>query len=100
MEFIVTNNEVEALLLESTLIKKYSPKYNIDLKDSKNYAYIYISEEKFPRIGISRNKSEKGKFYGPFISAKERDYVLDVLKKTFKIRSCKSMQKRPCLRHP
>lgn len=99
MEFIVTNNEVEALLLESTLIKKYSPKYNIDLKDSKNYAYIYISEEKFPRIGISRNKSEKGKFYGPFISAKERDYVLDVLKKTFKIRSCKSMQKRPCLRH-
>ncbi|ABR55492.1 excinuclease ABC, C subunit [Methanococcus vannielii SB] len=99
IEFIVTNNEIEALLLESILIKKHSPKYNIDLKDSKNYAYIYISEENFPRIGISRNKSEKGKFYGPFISAKERDYVLDILKKTFKIRSCKNMQKRPCLRH-
>lgn len=99
MEFIVTDNEIEALILESTLIKKYRPKYNIDLKDSKNYAYIYISEEDFPRIGISRNKSEKGKFYGPFTSAKERDYVLDVLKKTFKIRSCKNMHKRPCLRH-
>ncbi|MBA2850860.1 excinuclease ABC subunit C [Methanococcus maripaludis] len=99
MEFIVTDNEVEALILENTLIKKYSPKYNIDLKDSKNYAYIYISEEDFPRIGISRNKSKKGKFYGPFTSAKERDYVLDVLKKTFKIRSCKNMHKRPCLRH-
>ena len=97
-EFIVTANEVEALILENTLIKKHSPKYNIDLKDSKSYAFIHISDDEFPRIGILRKATTKGKLYGPFVSAKERDYLLTLLKKTFRLRSCRNLPKRACLR--
>lgn len=99
VDFIVTNTEVEALILENTLIKKHTPKYNIDLRDSKNYAYIHISDDTFPRISILRKTTKKGKLYGPFVSAKERDYVLDLIQKTFKLRPCKNLPKRPCLRY-
>lgn len=99
VDFIVTANEVEALILENTLIKKHNPKYNIDLKDSKSYAFIHISDDEFPRIGILRRATTRGKLYGPFVSAKERDEILEVVKRTFKLRSCRNMQKRPCLRY-
>ncbi|MDL2260907.1 excinuclease ABC subunit UvrC [Methanimicrococcus sp. OttesenSCG-928-J09] len=99
VDFIITANEVEALILENTLIKKHNPKYNIDLKDSKSYAFIHISGEDFPRIGILRRATASGKLYGPFVSAKERDEILDVVKRTFKLRSCRNMPKRPCLRY-
>ncbi|MDV0445022.1 UvrABC system protein C [Methanimicrococcus sp. At1] len=99
VDFIVTANEVEALILENTLIKKHNPKYNIDLKDSKSYAFIHISGDDFPRIGILRKATAQGKLYGPFVSAKERDEILDVVKRTFKLRSCRNMPKRPCLRY-
>ncbi|WNY23127.1 UvrABC system protein C [Methanimicrococcus hongohii] len=99
VDFIITANEVEALILENTLIKKHNPKYNIDLKDSKSYAFIHISGDDFPRIGILRRATAKGKLYGPFVSAKERDEILDVVKRTFKLRSCRNMPKRPCLRY-
>ncbi|MDR0766866.1 MAG: excinuclease ABC subunit UvrC [Methanosarcinales archaeon] len=99
VDFIVTANEVEALILENTLIKKHTPKYNIDLKDSASYAFIHISGDDFPRIGILRRTTTQGKLYGPFVSAKERDEILDVVKRTFKLRSCRNMQKRPCLRY-
>lgn len=99
VDFIITDNEVEAFILENTLIKKYQPKYNIDLKDAKSYAYIRITNEDFPRILIARSKKGKGKFYGPFVSAKERDYVLRFLRKTFMLRTCKRMPKKPCLRY-
>ncbi len=99
VDFIVTRTEVEALILENTLIKRHQPRYNINLKDAKNYAYIEITDEQFPRIGIARSRKGKGTFFGPFVSAKERDYVLDVVKKTFKIRTCRRMPKRACLRH-
>ncbi|WNY28390.1 UvrABC system protein C [Methanimicrococcus stummii] len=99
VDFIVTANEVEALILENTLIKKHNPKYNIDLKDSKSYAFIHISGDDFPRIGILRRATAQGKLYGPFVSAKERDEILDVVKRTFKLRSCRNMPKRPCLRY-
>ncbi len=99
VDFIVTNSEIEALILENNLIKKHRPKYNIDLKDSKNYAYIKITDEYFPRLLITRNKTCKGKFYGPFPSAHERDYIFTSLKKTFKIRTCKRMPEKPCLRY-
>ena len=99
VDFIITDNEVEAFILENTLIKKYQPKYNIDLKDAKSYAYIKITKEDFPRILIARSKKGKGKFYGPFVSAKERDYVLRFLRKTFMLRTCKRMPKKPCLRY-
>jgi excinuclease ABC subunit C len=99
VDFIVTDNEVEALILENTLIKRHQPRYNIDLKDSKNYAYIRITDDEYPRICIARNTKESGTYFGPFVSAKERDYILTVLKKTFKMRSCRRMPKRPCLRY-
>lgn len=99
VDFIVTDNEVEALILENSMIKKNQPKYNIDLKDSKNYAYINLTDEDYPRLLIARKKTGKGKFYGPFTSANERDYVIEFLNKTFKLRTCSKMHKKPCLRH-
>jgi excinuclease ABC subunit C len=99
IDYVVTDNEIEAFILENTLIKKYKPKYNIDLKDSKNYAYIKLTDEVYPRILIARNTKGKGKFYGPFISAKERDYILYFLRRTFKIRTCNKIPKKVCLRY-
>lgn len=99
IDFIVTNSEVEALILENSLIKKNKPKYNIDLKDSKGYAYIHLTDEKFPRYLIARNKKNKGKYFGPFISAQGRDYILQLINKTFKLRTCKKLPKRKCLRY-
>ncbi|MDO5846950.1 MAG: excinuclease ABC subunit UvrC [Methanocorpusculum sp.] len=99
VEYIVTGTDEEAYLLENTLIKKYQPKFNIDLRDAKTYAYIELTREPFPRIGIARSKKGNGKFFGPFVSARERDYVLSVVKKTFRLRSCVTMPKRACLRY-
>jgi excinuclease ABC subunit C len=99
VDVLVTNSEVEALLLENSLIKQYQPKYNINLKDSKNFAYIQLTDEAFPRIGIARRRKGKAKFFGPFVSARERDDVLAVLKKTFGLRSCRRLPKRACLRY-
>ena len=98
-EYIVTRTDEEAYLLENTLIKKYQPKFNIDLRDAKTYAYIQMTAEPFPRIGIARSKKGSGKFFGPFVSGRERDYVLAVVKKTFRLRSCATMPKRACLRY-
>lgn len=99
VDFIVTNNEVEALLLENTLIKKHLPRYNIKLKDSSRYACIELTEEKFPRIRISRKASGKGSFFGPFTSARERTFVYQLLRKTFGLATCKRLPKRACLRY-
>ena len=95
-DYIVTNNEVEALILESSLIKKHRPKFNINLKDSKRYAYLRLTDEKYPRLVISRHK--KGKIFGPFVSAQDRNAILSSLKKIFKIRTCKRLPKKACLR--
>lgn len=101
IDFIVTSTEVEALILENTLIKKYQPKFNIDLKDAKSYAYIHITNEKYPRICIAREQKGKksGILYGPFVSASERDQILHFIKQTFRIRTCKNMSHRACLRY-
>jgi excinuclease ABC subunit C len=99
LDFIVTNTEVEALLLENTLIKKHWPRYNIKLKDSSSYACIHLTDERFPRIRISRDKIGRGTFFGPFISSKERDYIFRVIRKTFGLRSCRRLPKRACLRY-
>ena len=109
IDFIVTSSEVEALLLESTLIKRHQPQYNICLKDSKGYAYIALSGDVYPRISVARtrdpsnanNTSKKAKatYFGPFVSARERDQILYFAKRTFKLRSCKNLRKRPCLRY-
>ncbi len=99
LDFIVTNTEVEAFLLENTLIKKHWPRYNIALKDSKRYACIHLTEEKFPRIRLARKRIDSGNFFGPFVSARERDYIFEVVRKTFQLRTCKQMPKRACLRY-
>ncbi len=98
VEVIVTNNEVEALVLENNLIKHHQPKYNINLRDAKNYAYILLTEEEYPRIGIARRASEKGQYFGPFVSARERNHVLSVLKRVFRLRTCRKLPRRGCLR--
>jgi len=100
LDFIITASEVEALILENTLIKRHQPKFNIDLKDAKSYAFIRISDDPFPRIGIARYRGGKkgGSLYGPFVSAAERDHVLAFIKQTFHLRTCRKMTKRACLR--
>lgn len=100
VDVIVTNTEVEALILENNLIKKHQPQFNIDLKDAKSFAFIHISDEEFPCISIARYRGGKknGTLFGPFVSASERDQILSVIKKTFQLRSCRRMKKRPCLR--
>jgi excinuclease ABC subunit C len=106
IDFIATNSEVEALILENSLIKKNKPKYNIDLKDSKGYAYIEKTSEEFPRFIVFRPKGSPAHQltssparYGPFISAQGRDYILQTINKTFRIRTCKKLPKRKCLRY-
>ena len=85
IEFIVTSTEVEALLLENTLIKKHYPKYNIDLKDSQKYAYIHLTDYEFPWIEVEHTKNFEGEFFGPFVSAAIRKNITDVLSRNFKI---------------
>jgi len=99
IDYIVTDNEVEALILENTLIKKHQPKYNISLKDAKTYAFIQLTEEQYPRLLVARNKKQPGRYYGPFVSASERDYILHFLRRAFGVRTCKKMPKKPCLRY-
>jgi len=98
IDFIATDSEVEALILENTLIKKHQPKYNIDLKDNKQFACLAITSEPFPRLLLDRqHKGEKQ--FGPFTSAALRDELRDLLIKTFKIRTCNKLPKRACLRY-
>ncbi len=99
IDFVVTKNEVEALILENTLVKKHQPKYNIDLKDAKQYAYIQLTDERFPRLLLARQKEGQGTFFGPFVSGQERDQVLKVVNKAFKLRTCKKLPRRACLRY-
>ena len=98
IDFLATTTETEALLLENNLIKKHQPKYNIDLKDAKRFAYIEVSNDSYPRIGIARKRSKGAAYYGPFVSSGERDAVLRVIKRTFTLRSCHKLPKRACLR--
>ena len=102
LEYIITNTEVEALILESHLIKKHKPKYNILLKDDKKYPYFLITDEDFPRIQVIRKKNinpEKGRYYGPYTDVRAMYSTLDFLKKIFPLKQCKTpkFKDRPCL---
>lgn len=102
LEYIITNTEVEALILESHLIKKHKPKYNILLKDDKKYPYFLITDEDFPRISIVRKRNinqEKGRYYGPYTDIRAMHSTLDFLKKIFPLKQCKTpkFKTRPCL---
>ncbi len=105
IETIVCNSEIDAFVLENNLIKKYSPKYNIALKDEKTYPYIKFSKEKFPKISIIRTtralNPKAGDFFGPYPQGAW--LLLKTLIKIFKLRDCnKDMEKeaaRPCLKY-
>jgi excinuclease ABC subunit C len=87
--FIVVNNEMESLLLENTLIKKYQPRYNVLLKDDKSFPWICIKKEPFPRIFPTRKKIKDGsEYFGPYTSVKTMRAVLDLIKQLYQIRSC------------
>lgn len=89
MEYIITDTETEALILENTLIKQLKPKYNILLKDGKSYPYIRITNEYYPRIFSTRTLIKDGsKYFGPFTDIKAMNSVLVTLRKIFKFRSC------------
>lgn len=104
-EYIITDSELEALILECNLIKKHRPKYNILLKDDKSYPYIKVTmEEDYPRIMLTRDVArDKNLYYGPYSSTKVVRDTIEVIKKLFPIRTCKknlnNMKKgdRPCL---
>ena len=99
IDHIIVDNEVEALLLENKLIKKHQPKYNILLKDSKTYAYILITDEKFPRIMSARKIGKKGKYFGPYIGGASRREVIELCVKIFQLRICRNLPKRACLNY-
>ena len=97
-ETIVTASEVEALILECNLIKKFRPRYNISLKDDKTYPFLKITAEKFPRILITRKKIRDGaKYFGPYTNGLAVKETLQLLRKIFPLRTCKNFQNRPCL---
>jgi excinuclease ABC subunit C len=99
LEYIVTDTEKEALILESNLIKKYMPRYNIRLKDDKRYPYIKVTNEKFPRVIITRRVLDDGSYYyGPFPEATALRRLVKFLKSLFKVRDCKRMD-GPCLNY-
>jgi excinuclease ABC subunit C len=107
--YIKTDSEIEALILEANLIKKYQPKYNIIWKDDKNYFFVGITTEDYPRVFITHQTKFKKqnakckitiqnlKFIGPFVNGKSLKATLKVLRKVFPYRSCKTLPKRPCL---
>ena len=104
-DYILTDSEVEALILECNLIKKYMPKYNILLKDDKQYPYIKITvKEEYPKIFVTRRLVKDGsKYFGPYMSAANTKETLDTIKRIFKIRTCNRVlprdigKDRPCL---
>lgn len=106
IDYVVTDNEAEALILEGTLIKKNRPKYNIELKDDKSYPFIAITAgEAYPRIFLTRDKNIKGaEYFGPYINASSVRKTLKYLRRIFKIRDCKKStpgkgSKIPCLNY-
>lgn len=89
IKFIIVDTELDALLLENNLIKKYQPRYNVLLKDDKTYPWICIKNERFPRVFTTRNIVKDGSVYfGPYASVKVMHTVLDLIKRLFKLRNC------------
>lgn len=99
IDWVIVNNEVEALLLENKLIKQHTPKYNINLKDAKTYAYISLTREEFPRILTSRKVSRKLESFGPYTDGFTRQDLQRLVTKVYKLRTCKNMHKRACLNY-
>ena len=99
IDWIVVNSEVEALLLENKLVKQHIPKYNVNLKDAKTFAYISLTREAFPRILTSRKVSRKLESFGPYTDGFTRQDLQRLVVRVFKLRTCKTMPKRACLNY-
>ncbi|HSB47756.1 MAG TPA: excinuclease ABC subunit UvrC [Candidatus Bilamarchaeum sp.] len=105
IDFVVTKDPHEALILESNFIKSYQPKYNMILKDAKHYSYLAVTDEEFPRLLVARKNSggkfrvKAAKFYGPFVEGSKRAISARYLRKLFKIRICGKLPKRECLQY-
>jgi excinuclease ABC subunit C len=106
-EYIIVDNEVEALILEANFIKKYRPKYNTLLRDDKQYPYIKLTvQEKYPRIFKVREvKKDGAKYYGPYVSSYAVNEIIDIIGNLYKLRKCShkldgtKKLKRPCLNY-
>ena len=101
-EFVITDSEIEALILESHLIKKHKPKYNVLLKDDKKFPWFYITEEEYPQIIITRRNKDipiKGKFFGPYTNSRAMYTTLEHIKRLFPLKQCKTprFKDRPCM---
>jgi len=101
IDYIITSTEYEALILENTLIKKYNPRYNINLKDGKTYPFICITNEDFPRVFRTRQIQQDGsEYFGPFTDVFKLDEYLKLIEKLFPLRKCRGKLKKrtsPCL---
>jgi len=95
--FIKTDSEIEALILEANLIKKYQPKYNVVWRDDKNYFFVGITREDFPQVFWTHQMKLKPNYVGPFVDGKALKETLKVLRKVFPYRSCRVIPKRACL---
>ena len=99
-EYIVTSSELESLILEITLIKKYNPKYNVLLKDDKSYPYIEFTNERYPTLKIVRNpnkKKNKNNLYGPFPNVGSAKRLVNMLNRIYPLRKCEKLKKEVCL---
>ena len=99
-EYIVTSSELESLILEITLIKKYNPKYNILLKDDKSYPYIELTDEKYPSLKVVRNikrKKNKNKLFGPFPNVSAARRTVEIINRIYPLRKCNTLKKEVCL---
>jgi excinuclease ABC subunit C len=106
-EIIVTDNEIEALILEYNLIKKHRPRYNIMLKDDKSYPYIKVTaNEEYPRVIMTRNiKKDGARYFGPYTSASSVKQTIEAIHQTYKLKVCNKKfiggkdSQRPCLNY-
>lgn len=97
IDYIETPTEVDALLLESRLIRRYKPRYNKELKDDKSYPLLKITREEYPRIHLTRKKDRRGDFYGPYTDAKLLREAISLIHTLFPIRKCQKLPKTACL---
>jgi len=89
LEVIVTDTEVEALILENNLIKEHQPRYNVNLRDDKSYPYICIKNERFPRVFKTRTVKQDGsKYFGPYTEVKQLNQMMDAIRSVFQLRTC------------
>ncbi|MFP7444050.1 excinuclease ABC subunit UvrC [Bacillus infantis] len=97
-EYIVTSSDMEALILEMNLIKKYDPKYNVMLKDDKSYPFIKLTAERHPRLITTRNvKKDKGKYFGPYPNVQAANETKKLLDRIYPLRKCSTLPDRVCL---